>query len=822
MFEFNSSPTSASDELVQRLTALQLCRPQDFQRAKWFVRRLTGDLPAFDSVWIDALVQSRRLTPYQARVLEQGAASELRIGPFVLVDELGRGPHGTTCLATRPLAKPRDRSGRSVVKRLAIATDEFSVSHRRLNELLERTAGWSHPNLVAPHSLLRDGEQRVATVSRFIDGTPLSELLVRRGRFPASAVIEVARQLLSGLASLDARGLVHGDIRLSNVRLTNRGAAVLVDGGIRPAVCPELTIHASLSLESYDSVAPEVIGTGLAPNAGTELYGLGCLLWQLLAGRPPYPMADPLMKLAAHQTRRIEDVREWAPETPAALAQAIYAMTSPTPEQRPRSFEELLQRWGHPGSLSRARLRRFRRAFQGAVPHLAQPAASIAEGCWPWIAASLFIAAGAVMTFANTGLRNELLALTSRVVDVVRSRDTKPLAESSTNKRSLATDAAAHVTEDGLLLLPPPSADGVVLLAEPGPYSVADVAHAGTLTIRGATGINPVIQVGREPLRLAANEVTLLNVAIRRDPRARVALANVPPLSAMLLLRSNRVSIEGCEFETDLHPATTDVATISPIATSATASLAWLPRDEATPENGASARVATRDTNLRSANSIRQFAISNTVFRGSSAAVLLAETPEAVTLTNCLKVGGGALLTLGRKAAARPIAIELTRVTLRDSGPLLRFGGAFAEQASAPPIQVVANDCVFALRSETNRSPADEPLSTNTSRAASLIEIQTAHPRSPLAQSIRWQGRDSFVPPGLELLVVTVPARGTIPVANADEQFESLLASELDFAGPASGPNADSRLIRIAAPRSSPSASLPGFDPTLLQTFFRE
>ena len=813
MFESRPSPASASDELVQRLTALQLCRPQDFQRAKGFVRRLAGDLPAFDSVWIDSLVQLRRLTPYQARVLEQGSASELRVGPFVLVDELGRGPHGMTCLATRPLAKTRNRTGRCVVKRLAITAADFSESHRRLNELLERTAGWSHPNLVVPHSLLRDDEQRVVTVSRFIDGTPLSELLVRRGRFPASAVVEVARQLLSGLASLDARGLVHGDIRLSNVRLTERGAAVLVDGGIRPAVCPELTIHASFSLESYDGVAPELIGTGIAPNAGTELYGLGCLLWQLLAGRPPYPMADPLMKLAAHQTRRIEDVREWAPETPAALAQAIHAMTSPVPEQRPRSFEELLLRWGQPGAWSRGRLRRFRRAFQGAVPHLAQPAASLAEGRWPWIAVSLFIAAGAAMSFANTGVRNELLTLTSRVVNVVRSRDTNPLAESSTSKQSLATGAAAHATEDGLLLLPPPSADGVVLLAEPGPYSVADVAHAGSLTIRGATGINPVIHVGREPLRLAANEVTLLNVAIRRDPLARDTRANVPPLSAMLLLRSNRVSIKGCEFETDLNP-TRDATTISPTAAPATASLAWLPRDDAASGNGDSTRVATTDTNSPPANSIRQFAISNSVFRGSGAAVLLAETPEAVTLTNCLKVGGGACLTLGRKAAARSIAVELTRVTLRDSGPLLRFGGAFAEQASAPPIQVVANDCVFALRSETNRSPAEAPL------AASLIEIQTARPRSQLAQSIRWQGRDSFVPPGLELLVVTDPTRGTIPVTNADEQFESLLASELDFAGPASGPNADSRLIRLAAPRSSPSASLPGVDPTSLQTFF--
>ena len=196
MFESSPSPTSASDELVHRLTALQLCRPHDFQRAKGFVRRLVGDLPAFDTVWIDALVQLRQLTPYQARVIEQGAASELRVGPYVLVDNLGRGPRGTTSLAQRPLARTGDRSSRCVVKRFQIDTDDCHETRQRLNSLLERTSGWTHPHLVVPHSLLllgkqvRDGEQHldqqaVATVSRFIDGVPLSELLVRRGRFPA-------------------------------------------------------------------------------------------------------------------------------------------------------------------------------------------------------------------------------------------------------------------------------------------------------------------------------------------------------------------------------------------------------------------------------------------------------------------------------------------------------------------------------------------------------------------------------------------------------------------------------------------------------------
>ena len=777
MREPTPSPVSASDDLVRRLTDLQLCRPQDFQRAKGFVRRLAYDLPAFDSVWIDALVQLRRLTPYQARVLEQGSAAELRVGSLVILDELGRGPRATTYLA-----KSLERHDRCVVKRLRVPAEDVTECRRRLLALLERTAGWSHPHLVVPHLMPTGDEQELAVVSRFVAGVPLSELLVRRGRFPASAVIEVARQLLDGLASLDGRGLVHGDIRLSNVRLTDRGWAVLVDGGVRPAVCPELTIHESFALEGYDGVAPELIGTGITPNASTELYALGCLLWQLLAGRPPYPMADPLMKLAAHQTRRIEDVREWAPDTPAPLALAIHAMTSPQPAERPRSFDELLQRWGRPGALSRSRLRRYRRTFDGAVPHLAQPTASLTEGRWPWIAVSLFVATGAALTFADKGLRNDLLTLTNRVAEIVRPGETSPATSASNGDSTRDGKTPATTARDGLLPLPPPSAAGEIVLAEAGPYDVANVASDGTLTIRGAVGVNPVIHVGREPLRLAAEAVSLVNVAVRRDPRR-----SETSLPAMLLVRSQTVSIERCEFEW----GSLDESTSHADATCA--ALAWLPPDTLPFEKAAPA--------------VGQFELVNTTFRGHGAALLLAESPRSVKLTNCLKVGRGACLTLGSKAAARPVALELSRVTLRDTGPLLRYGGAFAEQAAAPQIGIVAQDCVFAVSSS----------------ASSLIEIQMSRPRSNVAQSVHLAGHGSVVPLGLEMLTVSDPSSGKpVTVTEADEQFEGLIASDLEFAGPASVDSAASELKLLSAPRSSNQAAMPGVDPTRLPIFRRE
>ncbi|MEK6261380.1 MAG: protein kinase [Planctomycetota bacterium] len=777
MREPTQSPVSASDDLVRRLTELQLCRPQDFQRAKGYVRRLAYDLPAFDSVWIDALVQLRRLTPYQARVLEEGTSANLRVGPFVILDELGRGPRATTFLA-----KSLERQDRCVVKRLRVPPEDVAECRRRLLALLERTADWSHPSLVVPHSMPAIGEQELAVVSRFVAGVPLSELLVRRGRFPASAVVEVARQLLDGLASLDGRGLVHGDIRLSNVRLTDRGLAVLIDGGVRPAVCPELTIHESFALEGYDGVAPELIGTGVTPNASTELYALGCLLWQLLAGRPPYPMADPLMKLAAHQTRRIEDVREWAPDTPALLALAILAMTSPRPEERPRSFDELLQRWGRPGAMSRSRLRRYRRTFDGAVPHLAQPTTSLTEGRWPWIAVSLFVAAGAALTFADKGLRNDLLALTNRVAEIVRPRESNHSAAASNDEATHARAASTMKSHDGLLPLPPPSADGEIVLAEAGPYDVADVATDGTLTIRGAAGVNPVIQVGREPLRLAADAVSLINVSVRREPRAGGAA-----LPAMLLVRSRAVSIDRCEFE--LGPLDESVAPTEDTS----AALAWLPPDVSPPET--------------SNPTAGQFEVTNTTFRGHGAALVFADSPHRVKLINCLKVGHEPCFTLGSKATARAVRIELTRVTLRDSGPLLRFGGPFAEHATAPQIGIVAQDCVFAL----------------SSTVPSLIELQTARPRDNVAQSVHVTGQGSVVPLELRLLTVTDPSHGKPAVTvEADDLFEGLIASDLDFAGPASAEAGASELRHLSAPRSSNQAALPGVDPARLPIFRRE
>jgi len=776
VLKLSQSPLVASDELVGRLTELQLCRPADFRRARAGVRRLAHDLPAFDSVWIDALVQLRRLTPYQAHILDVGQAEQLRLGPYVIVDKLGHGPHGTTFLAEFP-----GRREQCVLKRLEIAIESIPDCRARLQKLQEQTEGWSHPHVVVPRLLDTEVEQGITVVSRYVPGLTLADLLVRRGRFPFPIVVDIARQLASGLAALHGRGLSHGEIRLANVRLTTGGSVVLVDAGIRPAVCSELTIHDSLALDAYDGTAPELIGTGAAPNASSEIYSVGCLLWQLLTGRPPYPMADPLMKLAAHQTQRIADVRTWAPDTSLNVAEAIFAMTSPIPNERPCSFDDLLRRWGRPGIASRSRLKRYRKGFDGAVPHFAQPADGIVQRRWPWIAVCLFIVAGSALTFADRGMKNELLSIKQCVFDTIQLLQShSPSTVAALTPVESGEGANSEHRENGLLPLPSRSPDGEIILAEAGPYDVDVVEfRQGQLTIRGATGVNPIIRIGHKPLRLAAETVSLINVTVEcEDPRP------AEPVIAKLYVRSQRLLIQDCVFQRST--GNPDVASPEcPV-------VAW-----------SSMMQALRPT----AAEERRIDVENTVWRFNGPAFWFGEVPSVVRISNCLKLGDGACFAISHKAVAHPIQFDLSRLTLRNSGPLLCVSGELAEQADAPAIKVAANDCVFKVASPDQ----------------GLFEFQAAEPRSHLERAIQMSGQGSIIPEGLNMIVTVNPDLSTASIAvaeaNEQEQYACLMTSELadrDFDGPVEGSAKNSRLIRSSAPRSSRENSYPGVDTSKL------
>ena len=293
---------STTFPLRESLVRLNLCSERDFRRCRRHVRRLARGIPAFDFVWIDALLHAGVITPFQAKVLETAPPEVLRVGPCVLLDRMGRGEFSETYLARTP-----GGFDHVVLKRLRLPTEEIGPAFERLRSLIERLRGLDNPFAIGPHFVEHDGTDLIV-LSRHAAGPNCRELLIRRGRYPVDVVGPIARQLASGLAALESRACLHGQIQLPNVRLTASGQAVLVDAGIGQALERGLILRGDVPPENYEGTAPELIGTGQAKTTATEIYALGCLIWQLLAGRPPFPTGDPLGKLAAHQSRAVPDI----------------------------------------------------------------------------------------------------------------------------------------------------------------------------------------------------------------------------------------------------------------------------------------------------------------------------------------------------------------------------------------------------------------------------------------------------------------------------------------------------------------------------------
>jgi serine/threonine protein kinase len=748
------------------LLGLDLCSPADLRRAGRQVRRLARDLPAFDSAWLDALVRIGKLTPFQSRVLESTHPERIRVGPCVLVNRLGGGPLGETFVA---------RANRSrepcAVKRLATPDELSTDAEERLIRLIDDLRGFDHPSVAVPIVFERAGGQAFV-VSRFVAGMHLGELLVRRGRFPAVVVWEIARQLAEGLDALERRETVHGDIRAANVRLTTAGVAVLVDTGIRAAMDCELSVHSNLPVDRYDGVAPERIGSATRPTIATDMYALGCLLWQLLAGRPPFPGGDPLVKLAAHQTRSIDDVRRWAPDTPSPLAEGIRRLTAHRAADRPLHFSEVLELWGSPRRRGRRRLAAFRRWFDAPVPMRLKEGQTSRSRRWPAAIVLSLVAALTAISLDHQGANNVLLAWRSRNTaansTAERDRDSAAAAADPIARARAPIENSALVPADEGLDLPAPDRLGVMHLESAGRYRVRDVAAVGDLVLAGQPGAAAEIVIRNRPLKLSAETIRLENVRLRHV--APASGASGPP-AALVMVQCQTLALERCELE--VADVTTETGTtFDGLDHAPRIGLGWKLVD---PHDKRGGQASFRDT----------------IVAGGDVAVFFADAVRRVEFVNCLRLAGGPLGHLAAPLGARgETAVRLECTTCRESVALFRIA-APRDGSAQGRITIEAIDCVLDLDSDTGHLfelVGDERMSDRTARTSLTGEGSLAP--SGLRTAVRVDPRDDarF---GLD--------GGGIPV-------EGLLAGPYRFAGPRSLRPADSEVREYEAPRRSPRA----------------
>jgi serine/threonine-protein kinase len=281
----------------------------------------------------------RRLVAYADAAASTAAVASGsgRIGPYHIEAELGRGSMGIVYRARRDSAKEP-----VAVKLLnpAIASDP-AMSARFVRE--GRAAALvNDPGVVGvtDFGVLHDG--RGFLVMELVEGRTLEEFLEESGALPPEEAVRIVGRVAAALAAAHVRGVVHRDLKPSNVFLSGEGQIKVVDFGA--ALVEDAlrggSVEASVILGTPAYMAPEQ-AQALPTDERADIYSLGCILFRMLSGEPPFPGGAILEVLRKHIEQPPPRVTSPRGPLPDLLVECVVRALAKRPEERFRSMGEM-------------------------------------------------------------------------------------------------------------------------------------------------------------------------------------------------------------------------------------------------------------------------------------------------------------------------------------------------------------------------------------------------------------------------------------------------------------------------------------------------
>lgn len=255
-------------------------------------------------------------------------------GRYELAERIALGGMGEVWRATDL------RSGRAVavkILRPELQGDEIFLS--RLRAEAKNASGLRHPNL----AVVLDAGERQGTgwiVMELVQGRPLSDILAERGTMPPEEILTILAQVARALQVVHDAGVVHRDVKPSNILITREGLAKLSDFGISTGTNQLPMTAAGMVMGTAQYLAPEQATGNLATPAG-DLYSLGIIAYEALTGNRPFVGASQVDIAYQHVNSPVPPL----PETvPAAVRQVVMELLAKRPAERPLSARELARR----------------------------------------------------------------------------------------------------------------------------------------------------------------------------------------------------------------------------------------------------------------------------------------------------------------------------------------------------------------------------------------------------------------------------------------------------------------------------------------------
>jgi hypothetical protein len=261
-------------------------------------------------------------------------------GRYVIDREIGRGGMATVFVAEDL------RQRRRVAVKILRPDVALALGSARFLSEIEIASRLTHPHILPVHDSGEDAGV-LYYVMPYVEGESLREKLNRVGRLPVEEALAIAREIADALAYAHELDVVHRDIKPGNVLLL-AGHAVVADFGVARAIsaaADERVTSAGFIVGTPVYMSPEQ-AAGDTLDGRTDVYALGCVVYEMLTGTPPFLGETPREVFAKHRSVRPRSLRELRPEVPPPAAEAIERALGKLPEDRfvsAREFAEALR-----------------------------------------------------------------------------------------------------------------------------------------------------------------------------------------------------------------------------------------------------------------------------------------------------------------------------------------------------------------------------------------------------------------------------------------------------------------------------------------------
>ena len=298
-----------------------------------------------DEALAERLITAGKLTRFQADAVRERRFEELVIGNYQVLDRLGAGAMGT-------VYKARHRRMKRVVaiKVLSRSVGQSEKFVQRFQREVEAVARLSHPNIVMAHDA-DEAEVGHFLVMEFVNGRDLASEVQQRGPLPIAEALDCIVQAARALNYAHAQGIVHRDIKPANLLRDIDGVVKVADLGLarfndpfgRPAEEMAALTQAGTIMGTVDFMPPEQAMGLTTIDHRADIYSLGCTLYYLLIGCPPYPGTSLMAILLKHREAPPPSLCAARSEVPVSLESIFRRMVAKKPEDRFASMAEVGQ-----------------------------------------------------------------------------------------------------------------------------------------------------------------------------------------------------------------------------------------------------------------------------------------------------------------------------------------------------------------------------------------------------------------------------------------------------------------------------------------------